>query len=51
VIILVLDHDKDADIDQSLRQAMAGEAARAPIFQALLTKYSLGGRDSFTWVP
>jgi hypothetical protein len=51
VIILVLDHDKDADIDQSLRQAMAGESERAPIFQALLTKYSLGSGASFTWVP
>jgi len=51
VIILVLDHDENADIDQSLRHAMAGESTRSPIFQALLTKYSLGGRDSFTWVP
>jgi hypothetical protein len=51
VIILVLDQEKGADIDQSLRTAMAGEASRAPIFSALLTKYSLGGRDSFTWVP
>jgi hypothetical protein len=51
VIILVLDHDKDANIDQSLRTAMAGESMRSPIFQALLTKYSLGGGDSFTWVP
>ena len=51
VIILVLDHDEGADIDESLRTAMAGESVRAPIFQALLTQYSLGGRDSFTWVP
>jgi hypothetical protein len=47
----VPDHDDGADIDQSLRAAMAGEASRAPIFSSLLTKYSLGGRDSFTWVP
>ena len=51
VIILVLDHEDGADIDESLRTAMAGESTRAPIFQALLTKYSLGGKDSFTWVP
>lgn len=51
VIILVLDHDEGADIDESLRTAMAGESSRAPIFQALLTKYSLGGKDAFTWVP
>jgi hypothetical protein len=51
VIILVLDHDDGADIDESLRTAMAGESVRSPIFQALLTKYSLGGKDAFTWVP
>ena len=51
VIILVLDHDDGADIDQSLRSAMAGESMRSPIFEALLTKYSLGGGRSFTWVP
>jgi hypothetical protein len=51
VIILVLDHDEGADIDQSLRSAMAGESTRAPIFQALLTNYSLGGKNTFTWVP
>lgn len=51
VIILVLDHDEGANIDQSLRSAMAGESVRAPIFEALLTKYSLGNAESFTWVP
>ena len=51
VIILVLDQDEDTNIDQSLRSAMAGESVRAPIFEALLTKYSLGGADRFTWVP
>jgi hypothetical protein len=51
VIILVLDQDEGADIDQALRAAMAGESVRAPIFEALLTKYSLGSAPSFTWVP
>lgn len=51
VIILVLDHDDGANIDQSLRTAMAGEAVRAPIFEALLTNYSLGNADKFTWLP
>jgi hypothetical protein len=51
VIILVLDHDADTNIDQSLRTAMAGESVRAPIFEALLTKYSLGNAERFTWVP
>jgi hypothetical protein len=51
VIILVLDHDADTNIDQSLKTAMAGESVRAPIFEALLTKYSLGNAERFTWVP
>ena len=51
VIILVLDHDEDTNIDQSLRSAMASQSVRAPIFEALLTKYSLGGAAQFTWVP
>jgi hypothetical protein len=51
VIILVLDQDEGANLDQSLRTAMAGEAVRAPIFEALLTRYSLGNSESFTWVP
>jgi hypothetical protein len=51
VIILVLDQDENANIDQSLKSAMAGESVRAPIFEALLTKYSLGNADRFTWVP
>jgi hypothetical protein len=51
VIILVLDQDEDTNIDQSLRTAMSSQAVRAPIFDALLTKYSLGGGDRFAWVP
>lgn len=51
VIILVLDQDEGADIDQALRAAMAGESVRAPVFESLLTKYSLGSASSFTWVP
>jgi hypothetical protein len=51
VIILVLDHDDDANIDQALRDAMASESARAPVFDALLTRYSLATGSSFSWVP
>ena len=51
IIILVLDQDENTNIDQSLRTAMTSQAVRAPIFEALLTKYSLGGGDRFTWVP
>jgi len=51
VIILVLKQDDGVNIDQSLRSAMAGESVRAPIFEALLTKYSLGNTNAFTWVP
>ena len=51
VIILVLKQDEGINIDQSLRSAMAGESVRAPVFEALLTKYSLGNAEKFTWVP
>ena len=51
VIILVLKHDAGTNIDQSLRSAMAGESLRAPIFQALLTNYSLVSGEGFAWVP
>jgi hypothetical protein len=51
VIILVLDHDKDANIDEALRGAMVSESRKAPIFDALLTKYSLSSGAEFAWVP
>jgi len=51
VIILVLDHDDGANIDQSLRSAMAAERSRAPVFESLLTNYSLATRENFAWVP
>ncbi len=51
VIILVLDHDEGANLDQALREAMARESHRAPIFDTLLTKYSLATGPAFTWVP
>jgi len=50
VIILVLDGDEKTDVDQALRAAMARESARAPIFDALLTQYSLATAPTFTWV-
>jgi hypothetical protein len=50
VIILVLDRDERANIDQALREAMTRESARAPIFEALLTQYSLASGTSFKWV-
>jgi len=51
VIILVLDQDEHTDLDQALRAAMARESARAPIFETLLTRYSLVAGKPFTWVP
>lgn len=51
VIILVLEHDEGADLDQALRAAMASESLRAPIFEALLTRYSLSAGRAFAWVP
>ena len=50
VIILVLDRDERTNIDQALRAAMAQESVRAPVFEALLTQYSLTTAPSFTWV-
>lgn len=51
VIVLVLDHDEEANIDQALRDAMASESARAPVFDTLLTRYSLATGEAFSWVP
>jgi eukaryotic-like serine/threonine-protein kinase len=50
VIILVLEHDKETNIDEALRSAMIHEAVRAPIFETLLSQYSLAMRPQFTWV-
>ena len=51
VVILVLDQDQGTNLDESLRGAMTQEAGRAPIFESLLTDYSLGAGKAFTWVP
>jgi hypothetical protein len=51
VIVLVLDHDEKANIDQALRDAMAREVERAPVFDTLLTRYSLATGEAFSWVP
>lgn len=51
VIILVLDRDKGANVDEALRMAMARESERAPIFETLLSNYSLSADKAFTWVP
>jgi hypothetical protein len=50
VIVLVLAHDDEADIDQALRDAMERETARAPVFESLLTRYSLTTGERFSWV-
>ena len=51
VIVLVLRQDPGANIDQALRAAMARESERAPIFETLLTRYSLAAESRpFTWV-
>ena len=49
VIILVLDEDNRTNLDQALREAMERESERAPILDALLKEYSLGGGPTFTW--
>ena len=50
VIILVLDGDDGIVVDEALKRAMERESERAPIFQALLTQYSLAEDTTFTWV-
>ena len=50
VIILILERENETNIDQALRSAMAHESARAPVFDALLTQYSLATGSTFTWV-
>jgi hypothetical protein len=51
VIVLVLHQDRGTNIDQALRDAMARESARSPIFDTLLTRYSLAAEGRpFTWV-
>jgi hypothetical protein len=49
VIILVLEREEGANVDQALRAAMARESVNAPIFESLLTRYSLANK-AFTWV-
>jgi hypothetical protein len=51
VVILVLDQDEGTNLDESLRGAMSEEAGRSPLFESLLTDYSLGAGKAFTWVP
>jgi len=50
VIIIVLDREDGTNVDEALRSAMALESLNAPIFEALLTRYSLSAAKAFTWV-
>ena len=50
VIILVLEREDGTNVDEALRAAMALESVKAPIFEALLTRYSLSANKAFTWV-
>jgi hypothetical protein len=50
VIILVLEREDGTNVDEALRAAMALESVNAPIFEALLTRYSLAAGRAFTWV-
>lgn len=50
VIIIVLDREDGTNVDEALRSAMALESINAPIFEALLTRYSLSAFKAFTWV-
>jgi hypothetical protein len=50
VIILVLERENGTNVDEALRAAMALESINAPIFEALLTRYSLSAAKAFTWM-
>jgi hypothetical protein len=50
VIILVLEREDGTNVDEALRAAMALESINAPVFEALLTRYSLSANKAFTWV-
>lgn len=50
VIILVLEREEGTNVDQALRDAMARESTNAPVFEGLLTRYSLAKGETFTWV-
>lgn len=50
VIVLVLEREGEADLDQALRDAMLREREQAPIFDVLLTRYSLTRGRGFSWV-
>ena len=50
VIILVLEREDGTNVDEALRSAMALESINAPIFEALLTRYSLSAAKAFTWM-
>jgi hypothetical protein len=50
IIILVLEREDGTNVDEALRAAMALESINAPIFEALLTRYSLSANTAFTWV-
>jgi hypothetical protein len=49
VIVLVLERDEHANLNEALRTAMTQESVRAPIFDALLTDYSHSKETEFTW--
>jgi hypothetical protein len=50
VVIIVLEREQGTNVDEALRSAMALESINAPIFEALLTRYSLSAAKAFTWV-
>ena len=50
IIILVLEREDGTNVDEALRAAMALESINAPIFEALLTRYSLSAAKAFRWV-
>jgi len=51
IIILVLDEDEGANMDQALRDALEKERDKHPIYATMLDNYSLTRGRAFTWAP
>jgi hypothetical protein len=51
IIVLVLKMDEDTNMEQALRNAFLRERGKQPIYETILTRYSLTQGLRFHWVP
>jgi len=50
IIVLVLKEEDDVDLDSALRKSFEIEGTKHPIYETILTKYSLTKAARFTWL-